>query len=104
MAKNVLVLTEIMPDIWNILTTANGDTVPNVENLQTKTVRSRFPIALFDRCRKDVILVWPTLKIIKIQKSHEHIRSIVNKMAVCKLPSLSYLCLHSKTVDSYRCE
>ena len=57
MAKNVLVLTEIMPDIWNILTTANGDTVPNVENLQTKTVRSRFPIALFDQHRKDIILI-----------------------------------------------
>ena len=56
-----------MPDIWNILTTVNGDTVPNVENLQTKTVRSRFPIALFDLCRNDVILVGPTLKINKIQ-------------------------------------
>jgi hypothetical protein len=39
----------------------SGDTVPNVENLQTKTVRSRVPIPLFDEHRKDIILVWPTL-------------------------------------------
>ncbi len=67
MVMSALLRIEIILDIWNILTTANGDTVPNVENLQTKTVRSRFPIALFDRCRKGVILVWPTLKINKIQ-------------------------------------
>jgi hypothetical protein len=57
MAKNVSLLTEIVLDIWNILTTVNGDIVPNVENLQTKTVRSRFPIALFDQHRKDIILI-----------------------------------------------
>ena len=57
MAKNVSLLTEIVLDIWNILTTVNVDIVPNVENLQTKTVRSRFPIALFDQHRKDIILI-----------------------------------------------
>ncbi len=40
--------TEIILDIWNILTTASGGTVRNVDSLQIKSARLRVPKVLFD--------------------------------------------------------
>ncbi|HMG37590.1 MAG TPA: hypothetical protein VK566_00250 [Nitrososphaeraceae archaeon] len=41
--------TEITLDIWNILTTASGDIVTNVDSLQTKSARLRVPKVLSDK-------------------------------------------------------
>ena len=41
--------TEIILDIWNILTTASGDTVTNVDSLQIKSARLKVPKVLFDK-------------------------------------------------------
>jgi hypothetical protein len=41
--------TEIILDIWNILTTVSGDTVTNVDSLQIKSARLRVPKVLFDK-------------------------------------------------------
>ena len=41
--------TEIILDIWNILTTASGDTVTNVDSLQIKSARLRVPKVLSDK-------------------------------------------------------
>jgi hypothetical protein len=41
--------TEIILDIWNILTTASGDTVTNVDSLQIKSARLRVLKVLFDK-------------------------------------------------------
>ena len=41
--------TEIILDIWNILTTVSGDTVTNVESLPIKSARLRVPKVLSDK-------------------------------------------------------
>ena len=41
--------TEIILDISNILTTASGDTVTNVDSLQIKSARLRVPKVLSDK-------------------------------------------------------
>jgi hypothetical protein len=41
--------TEITLDIWNILTTASGDIVTNVDSLQIKSARLRVPKVLSDK-------------------------------------------------------
>ena len=41
--------TEIILDIWNILTTASGGTVRNVDSLQIKSARLRVPKVLSDK-------------------------------------------------------
>jgi hypothetical protein len=49
MANSGLPQTEIILDIWNILTTASGDTVTNVDSLQIKSARLRVLKVLFDK-------------------------------------------------------
>ena len=49
MANNGSPQTEIILDIWNILTTVSGDTVTNVDSLQIKSARLRVPKVLFDK-------------------------------------------------------
>jgi len=49
MANSGLPQTEIILDISNILTTASGDTVTNVDSLQIKSARLRVLKVLFDK-------------------------------------------------------
>jgi len=49
MANSGLPQTEIILDIWNILTTVSGDTVTNVDSLQIKSARLRVLKVLFDK-------------------------------------------------------
>ncbi len=49
MANSGLPQTEIILDIWNILATASGDTVTNVDSLQIKSARLRVLKVLFDK-------------------------------------------------------
>ena len=49
MANSGLPQTEIILDIWNILTTASGDIVTNVDSLQIKSARLRVSKVLSDK-------------------------------------------------------
>jgi hypothetical protein len=49
--------TEIILDIWNILTMASGDTVTNVDSLQIKSARLRVPKVLSDKYYIQIIFL-----------------------------------------------
>ena len=64
--------TEIILDIWNILTTVSGDTVTNVDSLQIKSARLRVPKFLFDKHYVQMIFLHLNSNIIESFYTFQH--------------------------------
>ena len=64
--------TEIILDIWNILTTASGDTVTNVDSLQIKSARLKVPKVLFDKYYVRMIFLQSNSNIIESAYTLHH--------------------------------
>ena len=64
--------TEIILDIWNILTMASGDTVTNVDSLQIKSARLRVPKVLSDKYYIQMIFLHLNSNIIESSYTLHH--------------------------------